>query len=317
MIDVSEKVAEKFVQHSPNFNGTMARNPEMLNENTIKRIYAENTIKGLAATQNKDLNRLVTGILTSYPDQLSAYIIAHGETPIQYDPVKLALQAVILRAKDVAKNAVMIDESDEDALQDIEQTEMGAQDINSPDNFSSLTTDAQAAIKIAMDHMKDLHEANGGDGSLNSVVNDMNNYAVQKGNAVTSDNGPYASYFDLPGLATIPVDQGNINPLTGMPTITAGPAPTSNTSGIVNSGSGSGILDTITSILNGIGSVAGSVTNAANSVGQAGNAVHNAVSNRGSSSIETYFRNNSTTILIAILGIAILLFVVIYAARKS
>lgn len=306
MTNTSDSMAERFVQHSENADGSAARSFELMNDNTKKRIYVENSMKGMGV-KNKNLNNIITTALTSYPDQLSSFVIAHGESPIKYDPVKLALQAVILRAKDIAKQATSTDSDDDTALADIENAEMAAQDINAPDSESTLSTDAQAAMKVAMDHMRDVDEANGGNGKLSDILSRMENASIAKGNA---------NYFDLPSLATIPVDTGTINPLTGMPTITAGPAPTTNTSGIVNSGSGSGILDTIDSILNGIGHVATGVKDAANSVSQAGNAVQGAIGNVGASTLEQYMKRNSTTILISVLAIAVLLFIVIYAAKK-
>lgn len=314
MITGSGNIAERFVQHSVNADGSTGRSFEQLNENSVKRMTAENTMKAVAIRNGKKLDNIVTGILTQYPDQLSAYIIAHGEVPFKTNPIKLAVQAILIRAKDVAAQSKMIDTTDDDALCDIENSEMAAQSNNTPDNETVLDTDAQAAMKIAIDHIRDMHESIGGDGSLSSSLKDMENFAIIKGNANNSDGD--CDYFNLPGLATI--DTGTTpDPLMRFPPITAGPAPTVNSSGIVNSGSGSGVLDTISSILAGIGAVAGSVTNAANSVGTAGGAIHNAVSNVGASSISTFISQNKGTILFAVLAIAVLLFVVIYAAKKS
>lgn len=314
MINGSDNIAERFIQHSENADGSTARSFERTNENTIKRVAEENTIKGVAIRYAKNLNNLITNILTKYPDQLSAFVIAHGEVPFKSDLVKLALQATLLRAGDIAKQATAIDTTDEDALECIEGAEVAAQSNNTPDNETVLSTDAQAAMKIAIDHMKDEHEKYGGDGSLASVLKDMKNFAVAKGNGST---GEYADYFDLPGLATIPIDTGTIDPLTHMPTITAGPAPSTNTSGVVNSGTGSGILDTITSIFSGIEKVTGSITNAANSTAGAAGAVKNVVSNVGANSIAAYISNNKGTIIFAVIAVAFLLFVVIYTARKT
>lgn len=313
MVQDNGTIAEQFMQHNEMSDGSAARSfVETTNENTLRRMATENNIKG-AAAQSGNLNAIVTRLLVSFPDELSAFVIAHGEVPIKGNNVRLALQAILLRAEDIAKRANAVATSDEDALQAIEDGELSAQSNNTPDNATVLSTDAQAAMKIAIDHMKDEHEKHGGDGTLTSILHDMKQHAIAAGNVVNDG----ASNFDLPGLATIPVDTGTINPLTGMPTITAAPAPQTNTSGIVNTGSGSGILDTITSILNGVATAAGSVTNAANAVGNASGAVHNAIGNIGSNSISTYITQNKSTIIFAVIAIAVILFLAIYAARKA
>jgi len=312
MIQTAGNIAERFVQHSKNADGSAARSFEQMNDNTKQRLTAENTMKAVAVNNGKSLNAIVTKALLFYPDQLSAYVAAHGESPIKYDLVKLALQAVLLRAEDIAKQAKAIDTSDDDALADIENAEMAAQSNNTPDNETVLSTDAQAAMKIAIDHMKDVYEANGGNPTLENILSSLKSFAISKGNTTNEE----ANYFDLPGLANTYPDTSN-NPATGFPTISAGPAPQTNTAGIVNTGSGSGILDTIGSILSGIGTVAGEVKDVAGQVGDAGTAVHNAIGSVGASSIQQYITQHKTTILFAVLGIALLLFLIIYAARKS
>lgn len=334
MVQGSGNIAEAFINHSAHGDGSTAKNFELINDNTKKRVVNENTIKGSVIKNGGNLDATVTRILTSYPDELSAYVAAHGEIA-DSNPVKLAVQAVLLRAHDVATQANAVDSSDEDALREIEKGEMAAQDINSPDNETILGTQCQAAMKIAMDHIADQHEAIGGDGSMSSALKDMRNLAVSKGNTTTLSNNadgddPLAGIIDfgdyaptptttiLPGLATIPIDTGDVNPLTSMPTIKATPAPSVNTSGIIGSGINTGgVLGTLTSILSGIQSAAGAVTNTANAVGNAGGAVKNAIGNVGANSISTFISQNKGTIIFAILGVAFLIFIIIYASKKA
>lgn len=332
------QIATQFLKTSPNFSGTLQYEPEQQSANTKARLVIENTMKGVAIQQKIPLDKLVTDTLKKFPDSLRAFIIAHGEIPVQGDPVKLALQAVLLRAQDVAQGANAIDTTDDIALMNIEQAEQGAQSDNTPDNETVLPIDIQAAMKIAMDYLSDCHVQAGGDGSMSSALKDWQTYAVNTGNAtgiaIKSNNADGDSAIDygldlggdyipssasLPGLASIPQSGGtSINPQTGLPNIVAGSVPNSNTSGMVNSASNSsGIFGAITSVLDGISSVAGSVTNAANAVNNTNSAIRGTVNNYGSSILQNYLRQNKTQVILIILAVAALLFVVIYAAKKS
>ena len=329
------KIAERFLQHSKNLNGTMARSFETYNQNTINRKTNENTIKGsnqMSGGGNSGLDDKVTSILISAAPQLKDYVVAHGEIPFS-DPVKLAVQATLIRAQDVATNASTLDITDEDALQNIENAEMAAQDINSPDNATVLTTDAQAAMKIAMDYISDLHTLEGGSGTMNDVLNDLQRAASTIPSVPTSNNldgsddlqdgifdtgtfdyTPQASPITT-GLATIPTDT-TINPVTSLPTITAA-APTTDSSGLVNLGSGNSVLSSLTSILGSVSNLAGGVTQAANSVTNASTSVKNAIGNVGATSISTWLSQNSGLVIgtIAIV-LGVIVFAIIYSKKK-
>jgi len=339
MITDNGQLASKFMENSPNFNGSLNKGPEQICANTNARLKFENTMKGVSIQQRIPLDKIVTQTLTSFPDALNAYVIAHGEIPIKNNPVRLALQAVLLRAKDVANGAKAIDTSDDDALMNIEQSEQGAQSDNTPDNETVLPMDLQAAMKIAMDYISDCHVQAGGDGSLTSALNDMETHAINKGystgmaEGANNADGDYMaadygmdlggdyipSSATLPGLAPIPASGGTaVNPVSGMPTITANPAPTTNTSGIINtSTSDSGVLGAIGSILSGITQVAGQVTNAANAINNTTGAVRNTINNTGSGILSTYIQQHKISILLLVLGVIALIIAIVYLSKKS
>lgn len=318
-------LTERFLQHSKNFDGSVSRLPQSYPDATKKRMVNENTLKALAGGNVSTLDKMVTDILTRYPDQLSAYVIAHGEIPFK-DKVKLGVQATLLRAGDVSKVAQQIDTTDEDALREIEGGEDADQDINAPDEYSSLTTDAQAAMKIAMDYLSDCHINGGGDGTLSSALSDVSVNAQSKSNSYDGEDYAEDSMSDYfpssspvtTGLATIPIDTGSINPLTGLPTIQAGPAPSSNTSGMVSSGTDFGsIFSGITSILGAITQTAQAASQAANSTSGAIGSIKNAASGIGAGSISQYISNNKGMIFLVFVVIVGIIFLAIYAAKKK
>lgn len=320
-------LSERFLQHSKSFDGSVARLPQAYPDSTKKRMVNEHTIKGWAKQNNVQLDKIVSDILSKYPDELSAYVQSHGEIPFS-DITKLGAQAVLIRAKDVSQVATQIDTTDEDALREIEGGEDADQDINAPDEFRILSTEAQAAIKIAMDYLSDCHVDAGGDGTMKSVLQDATLKSAS--NASNSADGDYEDYSGLSdwypssttvtsGLATIPIDTGTINTMTGMPTITAGPAPSSNAAGIINSSDSTfgSIFGTLSGILGSITQAGQAVQNAAGSTVGAIGAIKNAASGVGANSIGKYISNNKTTIILVFVVIIAVVFLAIYVAKKK
>lgn len=326
--------AERFLHHTSNLDGTSSPIYQGISENTKNRKYWENSIKGAAVKNGTPLDTIVTNIFCAYPDYLDAYIIAHGETPLQ-NPIQKGIQATLIRAKDIATQTTSTNGTDELSLESIEQAEQGSQDINAPDSNTVLPLEVQGAMKVAMDHISDLCISKGWDGSMTQAFNYMNAQASAAGLPSNAD-GDSTDTTDVPvwdpsygtadptaspilsGLATIPVSTGTINPSTGMPTINVGPAPSTDTAGLVSmSNNNSGVLAGITSILSGVTSAANSVKTAANAATQAGGAVTNLKANVGASSLQQYISKNWPMILGIVLAMIIIVFILGSASRKK
>lgn len=333
-------LAQRFTDNSGKVKGNKARSTSTKSNITIARENGMGDIYALAKKEGVSVDEVVTQILNNSSTELKAYAQSMGETPLA-DPTALGTQAVLLRANDIGRTAAILNTTDEDALQTIEQSEQESIDLNSPDRDKVLTIPVQAAISCALQHLSDQSGL-----SMSAFMKTFNGAAnlirKSKSNAIDDYGDPSSEldWFDWlaggdssdpsesnatdnslsfssigAGLATIPSGSGGPISVSGnYPTISAQganlPQAGSNTSA-------GGVFNAISGLLAGIGQVANSVTQAANSSAGAAGAVKNAVSNVGANSIATYINNNKGTIIMVVLLLAIVIFAAIYASKHK
>lgn len=147
------------------FDGKMQTQTVPPSINTHQREIAEQKLKDCGS----NLDACLYNCFADRINECRAYIVSKGETP-KTDITLMAAQVALLRAQDIANQGAALDMSDESSLQEIERTEQGLQDINSPDMYSALSFPIQAAVKIMLDHLSDKHSAQGGSGKMSDVL---------------------------------------------------------------------------------------------------------------------------------------------------
>lgn len=333
-------LAQRFTDNTPSSAGNKARSINQKANTTIARENGMSDIYALAKKEGVNVDDVVTKILNNSQTELRAYVQSMGETPLS-DPTALGTQAVILRANDVARVASILNTTDEDALQTIEQSEQESIDLNSPERDKTLTIPTQSAISCALQFLSDQSGQSMSsfmktfNGAANLVRKSRSNAIDDYGDA--SGEEDWLGWLD-DGSSSDPT-QANAtdnslstssigSALATIPTGTTGPIsvsgnyPTVSAQGVnlPQAGSGTsagGIFNAISGVLSGIGQVANSVTQAANSSAGAAGAVKNAVSNVGANSIATYINNNKTTIILVVILILAIVFAAIYAAKHK
>lgn len=309
---------------------------------TIARQNAMQQVYNLAKQKGISVDKVITTVLTNSIGNVRAYIQHMGETPVK-DPVGQAVQAILLRASQIATTANSLGVSDGEALKTIEGVEQDAVTQNSPEKDNVLPVPIQGAIACALQYM---HDQSGGksmttilkathtlaknpqllasndDGLDMSMVNDPTDLTdfSSDGSGISDpvqtgavDAGPDLSQTSVSSaLASIPVSGTGISVAAGIPTI-AGQASQAAQVGGGSDTTAGGVLNTITGIFNSITSAANSISTAARSTTGAVGSVKNALSGVGASSISQYVQNNLPIIIILIVAIVL---IIVYARRK-
>lgn len=339
--------SQRFEENTSNFAGSKARSTTSKSKMTTARESAMQQVYDVAKQNGVSTDAVVTTVLKNSLPELRAYIMSKGETPVK-DYTGQMIQAVLLRANDVATTAGVLDVSDEDALQTIESAENEAVDTNSPEQDNVMSIPVQGAISCALQYLSD----QSGGKSMSTIIKGVHNAAksYRSGGAsnfmddtgdptdssdwldwldpsTTSDPSSVSpvdtaaadnslSYASIgSSLASIPAaGSSSITVAGNVPTISAGASTVKATGSTTTDG---GIFSGLSSLLSGITSVANQVTSAANSSAGAAGAIKNAVSNVGANSIATYIKNNQTSVIIVALIIIAVVFAAIYAAKRK
>lgn len=308
--------------------------------NTQMRQQAEQEILAMYGNVEDNLD----SIFSAHISELRAYVEGHGEIPLS-DTIGLASQAVLLRANDIALQGKALDICDEDSLEVIEQTEMAAQDVNSPDMYSALSMPVQASIKIILDKLSTQCVVNGGTGTMADLIAYLQGkpYA-DKSNGFDDDNftarGLLSNQDDggdddgtdytLPDLGDTTPDPSESVISTGLATIGSGspisisaPAPKTDTSGLVgstpagSSGTPSSTLSFLSGLVGDATAVAAAVKSVTTSANSSTSAVKGLLSGVGASSIKTYIAQNGSSLLAIGAIIVIIIFFMVYAAKHN
>lgn len=218
MVPNNGQFSQRFEENTANFSGSKTRGNTALAPSTQARQKGMQDIYDLATAKGVSVDTVVTGILKNSLAEIRGYIQSKGETPLD-DTTACCLQAVMLRASDVATVARTLDISDEDALESIEGAEQEITDTNSPEKDNIPTLPVQAAMACAMDFLSNGHTGITvagvpGDGKMNTVLSQ----AKQAGKAWSKVmQTPASSFFgDDTGDASDPSDQSPPDPNAGI-----------------------------------------------------------------------------------------------------
>ena len=333
--------SHRFEEHSLHYAGTRTKQPMPKSNVTRAREDAMQEIYALAKEKNIPLDVVITRILGNSTGDLFGYVTSKGETPLS-DPTALALQAVLLRAQDVATVANTLDISDEDALQVLENSLQDAIDTNSSDKDSAPAISAQAAIACALQFMSDQAAEKNLPTSMSGITKSIQQgastfrsikAAANKGNGFdlsdladivptdgSNDPATEAAVPDLTPvsvssqLASIPGASVDTSSLASLSPASMFPSISTTASDLPQAGGSSttsgGVLNSIASIFGSVSNIANQVTQTASTVNATTRAVSGLGSNIGATSIQQYVKNNSGTISL----IVILIVIVIVAA---
>lgn len=302
-------IPEVFTENTVGLNGDKAPGVRKVTKLTTQRVNAEKTIRKLAQENNETISNVVTTLLLRSLPALQKYVVSQGEKP-EENPLKLMVQAAILRANEVATitNATGID--DNDAMLLIEQAENDAVENNHPDAKAILPYDVQAALKLTLDYiasrngtMKNFLRGvratfaprqayNGYDFPTKNIMSKSNSWGIW---GDTEDD-----YSDEPWLGS-----------------------TGSGSGSTGSGSGStggGLFDIFNKITDGIKKVSDSVNdtidNTKGTVSSFLDRIKGSLSDIGGSSVEKGLSKYIPMIIITIVIIGIIILIAVYAKRK-
>jgi hypothetical protein len=320
-----------FMESTATHAGTLSPHERKVSNLTRQRRKAESDISIIANRDNATFNEVITRVLSNSIPELTAYVHAHGESASQ-DPVKLAVQAILLRASEVADLAKMLTTTDEDALMQLEEAEQDAIDISHADSYHMLPADVQAAIKVAIDFMKSKRSKQGKSDKLPDILKDLKR-ATGASNSYGINTVPFISVPDhepigskSPGGSSL----GNVsfpdysNGWNGFATddldVLAGTQ--TGTAGATGGGGGgfdwSSVLGAINGIISSVGGIIDKGKDAATGVIQQGqNAIQNAGGTFLGGALSTALKNNLPLILGGLGLFVLILIVVIYAVKSK
>lgn len=121
-------------------------------------------------------------------------------------------------------------------------------------------------------------------------------------------------------LASIPVDQVQGPGVMQGSVAAAFPTISNSASNLPQAGTQTtqgGVLNSISTLLTGVTSIANQVSTAANASGGAAGAVKNAIANVGANSIATYVKNNAGTIIFVVFIIIVIIMAIVYASKHK
>jgi hypothetical protein len=155
MVPNNGQLAQRFEETTRNFTGSKTRSTfQSLPTTTRARKQGMQEIYAISKQQGVPLDQVITQILKNSSDEVRAYIMSKGETPVP-DPTAQGLQAILLRAGDVGMTANILDVPDEDALESIEQAESESIRLNSPEQEQVPTIPVQAAMACGMQYLSE------------------------------------------------------------------------------------------------------------------------------------------------------------------
>jgi hypothetical protein len=166
--------------------GTMQTIATTPAKSTIKRQRGVKQIISLAKRQGVTVDDIVTQILNASQDELSAYVMYSGETPVS-DPTGLALQAALIRATTVGTIAKICSVPDDTALQILEQHEQDALETMSYDINKKLSPDVQAALAIVMQSVSETMQSLGSTGNMQNLMSDLSTFVAAWENSMASE----------------------------------------------------------------------------------------------------------------------------------
>lgn len=309
------QMAIEFNEEGVNSSGSLTKSLRRPNEMTSARAKAVSTILGMADSKGEPVGVIVNKVLSQSIPELQSYVQARGEAPAT-DPVKLAVQAALLRATEIALVSKSIDTTDEDALLIIEDSEQQHVDDNTNDTSSILSPQTAAGLALLVKRISDRMKNNTGSGKLCDFVyalrnaTGVNNFSDVSHRAVADnydDTDPNYDYGDY--------DPNDINYIGGP-----------NAEPQVGSGTSSGsfwdnLFNNIDKIVDGVTKVSGAINttvgNVQNTSGGILNQINQIGGGIGAASIDQYLKENWLKVVGIILALVIITIIIARASRSN
>lgn len=307
-------IPARFTQPYKNLDGSLAPPATPQSANTFIREEHVQRITSLPGAIDKN----VTAVFLNHIPECREYVLANGESPAN-DPIILAAQVCLLRAVNIGQQAEALDISDEDSLQEIELAEAANQSDNTPDNYSALSFETQAAVKIVLDQMSLIVEGGRMCNLIALLRGDVSDMSLNGFSANTFSIGALLGYNSADGdIGLADTDSGqsdtdfsdNTSTIGNLlnPTIPMAGQTSSEATGSSTSGS-SGVMGFLTGLVGDASSAASAIKSVSTSATSTGSALSKLVNNLGSGTLSTYVNNNMGTIIG--IGIAVLAVIVI------
>lgn len=312
----------KFTEESPNYSGDKSVSVRDVTKQTKLRQRAERTILKMASDNKVPVETVVQRILLQSLPELRRYVQAKGEAP-NSSPLLLAAQATLLRADEVGTIAKALDTNDMDALLQIESAENDAIDNNNADADAFLSPDVAAAVKLTLDHIKNVDVKTKGSGNLKDFISRAKQKT--KGNGFDLNTAHLLGVPDHEAIGSKSLggsdspngfDLGYVDPNAGLNYLTS------------NEKTSGGFFSIFDKIVNGINSVSQSVSGAASSVQDAIGSTKNSISNLlnqtsntasniGADSITKAMQQYVPYIIAGVIAITLIIVIAIYASKRK
>lgn len=297
-----------FNEEGINTHGSLTKSIRRPNEMTSGRLRGVATIVGMSDTKGEPIGVTVNKVLSQSVPELQSFVQARGEAPAD-SPVKLALQAALLRATEIGMVSKTLDTDDDDAYMIIEDSEQQHVDDNTMDSTGILSPGTAAGIALLVGRISDAFKKKGGSGNLSDFV-----VAVKKRSK--ADSFDKVNYGGLANnLTDDEIQQYYSGVLNGTIAAPSGSTTTTSTSG------GSlwdNLFNHIDTIVNGVMSgtaiydkVAGTNVSGTilDNVNQLGGGI-------GASTVEQYMSNNWWKVALFVLAFIIITILLLRVGRK-
>lgn len=300
-------ITKRFTEGTRNFEGakTKAKRPGSKLLSASAREY--NDLMKISTEHDLPITTVATKILMNSVPDLSQYVMSKGEPP-SANPEKLALQAILLRADEIARVTRALDCDDADAIAEIMKAESDVVEINHPDSNHTLLPDTQACINIFLEEIRNKT------GNVNNFISQINRYGgFNNFNTENVLHGLFVPDHELIGSKSPGGSRmGNVSypdNLFGAEDVGGQQAEKKD------------FWSTLNDIITGIGTTAGAVSGAVNDVKDASGGIIGAVKDLGgdvgSDAINKSIRKWAPYIIGGVVLIIVVIFIAIYANKRK
>lgn len=303
-------ITKRFMENSNRATGNKVnRGMSRPSKMTKAKASAYNGMIAKSIETDMPISAVATEHMLNDIPNLQNYVRSRGES-VAKNPYSLALQAIFLRATEIAKIARSIDMNDAVVVREIEKAESEALNDSLPDAIYILPASTQACVDYFLSNIADMEGDNGSSGTMNDFVGKFSSSNGFESGSAFYDFLPIG-YKSLGGT-----DMGNVSfpdNLFGLddisPTPNEAPAKKQNLADIINA------------IVNGISTVGSTVNTVVNNTKTGVNdvlgGVKNAASDVGADSIKKALKEY-TPIILGVLGVIVVIIVIaIYASKRK
>lgn len=311
-------VPERFTQSFKNLDGSLAAPSTPPSANTYIRSEYVDRLTALSGA----IDTNVTSVFLNHIPELREYVLANGESPAS-DPIVLASQVCLLRAIQIGQLAEALDISDEDSLQEVELAEAAVQNDNTPDTYTALSFETQAAIYIVLNKMSTIVPGGRMCNLIALLRGNVDDTSLNGFSGETFTSGAMLNYNSADGDIGIADTSGGIGDIGALALANPQQTVSDDTYAAVvspttSSSDSSGVMGFLTGLVGDATSAASAISSVSKSASASTSALSSLVNNLGSGTLATYVKNNQTTIWLV--GGAILLIIVIaivYAGKRK